>query len=221
MGFLVGSFAVSLFTFSTNATSKCKMHSWHDPCASPSCPSRGEVLSGLQGLQIFQCYVIAEMILLLFGERREDVMILNKLFPKAIPFQGKISFNSPKEKPGRGSVGQTHTSPLTGGCIPLLCPHDSPAEATARRNSTFGKRCPLLEKGMNHLPDPKAPHVPHSCILGARSTFTSPEGQTRTVTFPYGENMVYSLHQGTKHAAPGSLHWPASPMSAPLPHRSD
>lgn len=75
-----------LLTFSINATSECETHGWHDPCASPCCRSPGEVLSGLQGLQIFQCYVIAEMILLLFRHRRECVMVPSKVFPKATPF---------------------------------------------------------------------------------------------------------------------------------------
>lgn len=62
-----------LLNFSTNATSECETHGWRDPCASPCCRSPGEVLSCLQRLQIFQCYVIAKMILLLFRERKQGV----------------------------------------------------------------------------------------------------------------------------------------------------
>jgi len=119
------------------------------------CPrSPGQVLSGLQGLQIFQCYVVAEMILLLFGERREEVMIPSKLFPKAIPSQSKRSSVSPQEKPGRGPMAQTPVSPLAGGCVPCWSP------MTALLRQEPGETPLSAEQGMSHPSDPRAPNSP-------------------------------------------------------------
>lgn len=54
------------------------LRAWHKPYAAPCLRPPGEVLSGLQRLQVFQCYVVAEMILLLFGEREGRVKIPNR-----------------------------------------------------------------------------------------------------------------------------------------------
>lgn len=59
-----------LCCFHSSPSDKREVRAWNarmgHPCASP-----GRVLSALLGLQIFQRYVVAEVILLLFRERTE------------------------------------------------------------------------------------------------------------------------------------------------------
>lgn len=72
----IRSFAVFFFPSSPSALTQrlsANLRAWHKPYAAPCLRPPGEVLSGLQRLQVFQCYVVAEMILLLFGEREGRV----------------------------------------------------------------------------------------------------------------------------------------------------
>lgn len=80
---------------------------------------------------------------------------------------------------------QTHTcvTPHWGLC-PSPVPRDSPAEATAGRNSAFGKRHPLLGKGMSRPPDPNTAHTPNFLHFGGTQHLRLPRGMDKDCDIP-------------------------------------
>lgn len=71
------------------------------------------------------------------------------------------------------------------GLRPSPVPPDGPAEATAGRNSTFGKHHPLLGQGMSCHPDPNTPRAKFPAFWGHVAPLPPPkdgQGLRRALT---------------------------------------